>query len=357
MLLLRQPCLRHNLKDSVLWGIAPLPLVAAWIPMRSISSYLARTVWLALLPLAASLCVAVIAVWVYSSDVALTSGLAAGGVIAVVWMTWISYGAARRLRRAASLLGSELEVTRDKVQTAWQAGGLLITELAAIRRSRLQQSRQEIQIYEQERCRLRSELHDLVQQDLAGLLTRLELLGSALSPQPPSSTALLSQARDLAQSAISQVEMTVQRIRPWSLDLLGLGPGVRELADHMQRQHGLQTEIEWIGDETTAKGLARPVVECIYRTIESVLFMAWMYRNAGFAHIVIDPTAEGQLVVQVSDDGNCCPPEGFDATYLCEVRRMAAHLSALGGKLLVEARNAPGMSTGTYTEVHIPIDA
>src|SRR6185436_19482249 len=97
-----------------------------------------------------------------------------------------------------------------------------------------------VTVREEERRRLRRELHDGLGPLLAGIVLRIEAAQRRL-PQDAPILALLETLRGKVQDAFSTVRQTVHDLRPPALDELGLVGAVREYIDNLS---GLETTLD-----------------------------------------------------------------------------------------------------------------
>ena len=164
----------------------------------------------------------------------------------------------------------------------------------------LQRSREGlISAREEERRRLRRDLHDGVGPQLAALMLELETAGDLVSENPEAS-ALMAKLSRRAREIVSDVRRSVHALRPPALDELGLVGALEEGAIQYSPA-GLRISVE--NPEELSRLPAAVEVAC-YRIVQEAL--ANVVRHAGASNCSIrirsDEEASG-LVVEVEDDG------------------------------------------------------
>ncbi len=176
---------------------------------------------------------------IVSSEVALAElAILAGGLVAMLVVNLVL------LRRAFR----PLEELRDLVRRVdplrpgqrVRAGGPAseATELAAafnemlerLEDERRESARQALEAQEAERLRVAQELHDEVGQSLTAVLLQL---GRAQRLFPQDAADELAEARETARSSLDDVRRIARRLRPETLNDLGLGPALVEFCDRL----------------------------------------------------------------------------------------------------------------------------
>lgn len=151
--------------------------------------------------------------------------------------------------------------------------------------------------------RIRTDLHDRVQQPLGALLLELDHIATQTDAASTPTEALLSRSREVLRHALAGVDVAVSQLRPWALDLLDLDAALQQLAARLQQSCGLQVELEWASPEIASALEPGPLTDRIYRLVEHCLTEAHARQRAGFAHVLIDAAAPGQLTLQIRHDG------------------------------------------------------
>jgi signal transduction histidine kinase len=166
--------------------------------------------------------------------------------------------------------------------------------------SDLQRSRERlVTAREEERRRLRRDLHDGVGPQLAALTLKLETARNLLSHDPQAS-ALMAELSERTRATVSDVRRSVHALRPPALDELGLIPALREGAAQYS-QNGLRVSVKApeslpplpAAVEVATYHIAQEAMTNVVRHAEA--------RNCS-VRIALDEEA-GTLSVNIDDDG------------------------------------------------------
>ena len=202
---------------------------------------------------------------------------------------------------------------------------------------------------EEERRRLRRDLHDGLGPNLASQGLKLGAVKQLLENNPASALPLLEQVMAQNQFTVEEVRRLVYGLRPPALDELGLVPAIRDYVAGMDKKSTLQIEItEPLGG---LPPLSAAVEVAAYRIVLEALTN--VIRHAQAKHCAIQfslPTNEPTrfLQIEVIDDGIGLPrtPRAGVGT-----RSMRERAEELGGTCVIEAM--PG--NGTRVSVKIPL--
>jgi len=209
----------------------------------------------------------------------------------------------------------------------------------------LQASRERLVLArEEERRRLRRDLHD----DLAPTLAGLALTASTVTeliPNDPAKASVL--ANDLNQSirgAVGNIRRLVYDLRPPTLDELGLVAAIRErAAQFTQSSNGLCVIVE----AAELPALPAAVEVAAYRIAQEALMNVARHAQAQTCHIQL-VLNDDCLRLEIIDDGL-----GLSDAYTPGVglRSMQERASELGGSCVIER----GLNSGTRVQVRLPI--
>ena len=164
----------------------------------------------------------------------------------------------------------------------------------------LQRSREGlVSAREEERRRLRRDLHDGVGPQLAALMLELETASELVSDNPEAS-ALIAKLSESVRKIVSDVRHSVHALRPPALDELGLVGALREGAIHYGPL-GLRVSVE---DPEELSRLPAAVEVACYRVAQEALANVVRHARASNCSIRIRLDEEaGALSVEVEDDG------------------------------------------------------
>jgi signal transduction histidine kinase len=210
-------------------------------------------------------------------------------------------------------------------------------------RADLLQSRERlITAREEERRRLRRDLHDGLGPALAGIAMRAEAAADLTQEDPRAATEMLAGLRHEAHEALADIRRLVYELRPPALDELGLVGAIRQQADRL----GTRAMLVEIGGPATMPPFPAAVEVAAYRiAVEAIANAA---RHAGAQRCEVRLVAGDGLTVEVLDDGCGLPPDFPVGVGISSMRERAAEL---GGRCEIVAR--PG--GGTRVRAWLPV--
>ncbi|GII60085.1 hypothetical protein Skr01_01700 [Sphaerisporangium krabiense] len=204
----------------------------------------------------------------------------------------------------------------------------------------LQRSRHQIlTAREEERRRLRRDLHDGLGQTLSTMAMTINMARSSLRKSPDSADTLLRDLRTGMDAVSGDIRQLVYGLRPPALDDLGLAGAVRALA----AEGPPPTLVETSGDLAT---LPAAVEVAAYRIVQEALTN--VRRHARAAHAVITLDRADALRLRVTDDGAGLPDRLRAGVGLHSMRERAAEL---GGT----CTTSPAPGGGTVVEAVLPL--
>ncbi|HEV2452045.1 MAG TPA: histidine kinase [Streptosporangiaceae bacterium] len=216
----------------------------------------------------------------------------------------------------------------------------LITELASSR-TRLAVAREE------ERARLRHDLHDRLGSRLVGV--SLQLDAAATSAQETPLTDTLRHTCDEVDAALNEVRRLTRGLRPAELDELGLAAAVQAAATRLTV--GDQAR-GWRSDVSAAihlPALAPEIEAAAYQIALEAMTNAYRHSGGHHAQVRIGVNPPGTtLVIEITDDGHGLGE--LDATGV-GLRSMRERASAVGGSL--DIRTAA--NGGALVRAELPI--
>ena len=210
-----------------------------------------------------------------------------------------------------------------------------------LERERRASSRRTVDRDEGERRRLASELHDQVGQGLTALLLQLKSVSAEL---PPPLRSELLEAQTIARENLDEVRRIARRLRPTTLDDLGLASALHALADAAEEQAEavISRRIE-----TAVPQLSEDVELTLYRIAQEALTNAIRHSNA--AEIELELGAVDRSVrLSIHDDGR-------GMLYAADVagggiRGIRERAIAAGAELAIATRPGGGTSVTVLVE-------
>lgn len=206
---------------------------------------------------------------------------------------------------------------------------------AALLTEALQESRERlVSAREEERRRLRRDLHDGLGPALAAIGMRAEAAETLLARDPPGAERLLAELGTEVAAAVADVRRLVDGLRPPAIDELGLVGALRVSAERLRAPGGPDVAFEADG----ALGELPAAVEvAAYRIGTEALTNA--IRHAGASRCTVRVAGGPDLTLVVEDDGRGLPASPRAGVGLASMFERAAEL---GGACLVEPRAGGG---------------
>jgi signal transduction histidine kinase len=209
----------------------------------------------------------------------------------------------------------------------------------------LQRSRERLVLArEEERRRLRRDLHD----DLAPTLASLGLMASTVADliptNPATAATLVQELQAEIRATVGNIRRLVYDLRPPTLDELGLLAAVRErAAQYSNAPDGFHVSVD---SPAKLPALPAAVEVAAYRIVQEALENVSKHARARqcavrFAH-------HNGLEIEISDDGIGLPPNIIPGVGLRSMRERAQEL---GGSYAIER----GVSGGTRILARLPI--
>ena len=199
---------------------------------------------------------------------------------------------------------------------------------------------------EEERRRLRRDLHDGLGPTLAGVGLGLDIAAGLVDSDPDHARRLLADLKAETTAAVDDVRRLVYDLRPPALDELGLLGAVRQHAERLSMRHcGMGIRIDTTG---TLPLLGAATEVAAYRIAIEAVANAARHAHARQCSVLL--TADGLLRLEVTDDGT-----GIAAGTRPGVGMAAMHERAaeIGGRCTVSSA-APA---GTRVLALLPLDA
>ena len=230
----------------------------------------------------------------------------------------------------------------------------------------LQRSRERlVATREEERRRLRRDLHDGLGPTLAGLTFGLDAARNLLTREPEDASALLVQLKGQTQEATSDIRRLVYGLRPPALDDLGLVPAIRQQAT----RHGLLAEElpQEAGGEKDREGglvfsieapqhlpsLPAAVEVACYRIAQEAMTNVARHAKAHTCRVRLSiDEAKDAIALEIVDDGVGLSEDRRAGVGMTSMRERAAEL---GGTCEVTPAAMGGATGGTRVLARLPL--
>ena len=242
------------------------------------------------------------------------------------------------LRRPGEKWTAEQEAAVEEVAAragtlAYAAG--LVTDIARSR-GRIVVAREE------ERRRLRADLHDGVAPALAGTALQLESLAKRLDrADQPELAARALDLRDGLRASVGELRALVHGLRPPVLDQRGLAGALRQLAAGHETPQ-CTTRIDDLAEPHAA-------VEVAAYAIAAEAFGNALRHSSASRVVLAAAEVDGEIVVSVSDNGVGMPARPRAGVGMVSMRERA---SEVGGRLDVQ----PTPGGGTTVVATLPLE-
>ena len=209
----------------------------------------------------------------------------------------------------------------------------------------LQRSRERlVATREEERRRLRRDLHDGLGAQLAGLNVQAGTLRRLIPQDPVAADELAVELREELRAAISDIRRLVYDLRPPALDDLGLAEALRQLAARYDsKDKPLRVQVE---TSENSPNLPAAVEVAVYRITQEALTNVARHAQAKTCVVQLDVNRD--VMLEIVDDGVGIPAGRSAGVGLSSMRERAAEL---GGSCVVEKAS----KRGTRVLVRLPL--
>ncbi|GAA2448506.1 hypothetical protein GCM10010191_77450 [Actinomadura vinacea] len=209
----------------------------------------------------------------------------------------------------------------------------------------LQRSRERIlATREEERRRLRHDLHDGLGPTLASLAMSLDTARITLAGEPERIEPVLSELRDRLATTVGEIRELAHGLRPPALDDLGLPAAIESLAEGCCDR----VDVRFEGDRTD---LPAAVEVAAYRIVEESVENIRKHARAATTLVLLSRDAE--LHIMIADSGVGLPEavRGAGPPRTGGLARMREWAAEVGGGCTVTSR--PGV--GTIVSARLPL--
>ncbi len=210
-------------------------------------------------------------------------------------------------------------------------------------------SRRLVEVQENERHYIARELHDEAGQALASMMIGLHHLEKD-SGDPQAVIEHSRELKQIAEDVLEELHRLAVDLRPASLDHLGLEAALRQHAETVAAQHGLNIQFEAVGKIERLPG---EIETAIYRIAQEALTNVVRHAQASRVGILLERRDE-TIVIVVEDNGIGFDPQTLRSNQL-GILGMHERANMLGGKVSIES--APGKGSTIVLEVPCPSES
>jgi len=197
---------------------------------------------------------------------------------------------------------------------------------------------QTIDMQELDRRQIAANIHDGISQRLVSAWYHLRAARALAGDAPVSAEAVLAEidaTEALLSDALDEARHAIVGLRPAILDDLGLTAGLTSLATSL----GCDAEIEL---DLEAMSLAAHVETALYRISQEALQNVMKHAAAQHVRIGLQETADGRVVLTISDDGVGFDPGHSGGATSYGLQGMQERATLIGAQLDVRSRRGEG---------------
>jgi two-component system, NarL family, sensor kinase len=245
--------------------------------------------------------------------------------------------------------GESAAAAADRQMLDLLAGPISAAVRAGLLADELGRSREQvINAREEERRRLRRDLHDGLGPVLTGVVLNAEAALRLVTSDPDRSVELIGVLRDQTSGALTDIRRLVYDLRPPALDSLGLIGALQEYAMLLTRRADGTPLAITVRAGSPLPDLPAAVEVAAYRIVAEALTNVTRHSSASSASatLAVDGSA---LVIAVRDDGLNVGGAWQPGVGLTSIQERAAEL---GGQCTIHTDR-----TGGYIDVRLPVPA
>ena len=206
-----------------------------------------------------------------------------------------------------------------------------------------------VDVQENERKRVSTELHDGISQLLVSIKYTLEAaVTKARSGAGTEVGSLVEKAMSVLNDAINEVRRISKDLRPSILDDIGLASAIESLGNEFSGRSGI---VVTVNADRVNQALADDAKTALYRVAQEALTNVWRHAEADNVHVNLNHDSR-MVRLSVTDDGKgfVGPATGPEGAGGLGIRNMRERVEAFGGTLSIVTAPA----SGTCIEVRLP---
>jgi signal transduction histidine kinase len=204
-----------------------------------------------------------------------------------------------------------------------------------------------MKVQETERLNLSRELHDESAQVISAMMVQLGLLERD-AENPEMIRKYVQQLKHFASDVLSNLHEMAVRLRPASLDHLGLVSALEQYIADFGRQHNMDIQFEAIG--VNGKRHSIEIEIAFFRVVQESLMNVSLHANATRVDVLLNQFKDSLNLI-IEDNGVGFIPEDVVAYTHLGLFGMRERVEMFGGTLSIES----GIGKGTTIQVEVPI--
>ena len=204
---------------------------------------------------------------------------------------------------------------------------------------------------EEERRRIAREFHDVIMQDLAAAVIKIDLCRQYPENRTPEK---IDAIKGIVENSIDEVYSIIKNLRPSILDDLGFGAAVRWLLDHHLESRGIHCHVTISNDINDLPLEPETEIE-LFRIIQEAITNIAKHAGAQSVFVLME-LRNRNLCIEIEDDG--C---GFDYENVLQVTDSARGLGLMGMRERASFLNCSfsicsTSGHGTRLSLRVPLD-
>jgi signal transduction histidine kinase len=203
-----------------------------------------------------------------------------------------------------------------------------------------------MEVQESERLHLSRELHDESGQVISAMMVQLGLLERDAN-KPELIKKHASELKHIAADVLSNLHEMAVRLRPASLDHLGLVTALDQYIEDFGRQHNLHIQFESIGLSNKRHSLE--IETTLFRVVQESLTNVLLHAKATQVDVLLSQRKR-TLNVVIEDNGIGFIPENVSEHTHLGLFGMRERVEMLGGKLSIES----SIGQGSTIQAEVP---
>ncbi len=202
-----------------------------------------------------------------------------------------------------------------------------------------------MEVQETEKLNLSRELHDESGQVISAMMVQLGLLERD-AEKPEMIRKHAQELKHIAADVLSNLHDIAVRLRPASLDHLGLVKTLEQYISDFSRQHNLDVQFEAVGG--MPKRVASEVETAIFRIVQESLTNVLLHANASRVDVILNQQKD-VLNLMIEDNGVGFIPENVSSDSHLGLFGMRERVEMLGGRFSIESN----LGKGTTIQVEV----